>query len=154
MKKEEIFITQEGLDKLKAELSELINVKRAEATEAIKRARELGDLSENSLYDQARANQSFIEGRIEELEAVIDQAQVIEQAASDGTVSLGSKVVVHIDGDDEELTLVGEPEADPINAKISHTSPLGQALLGKTVGQEIEVEAPVGKIIYTIKAIN
>ncbi len=153
MNKDAIVITQEGLDRLKAELHELITVKRVEVTEAIKRARELGDLSENSLYDQSRSQQSFIEGRIEELEAVIEKAQIIQQPTNNDVVSLGSKVVVHIDGDDETLTLVGEPEADPSNAKISHTSPLGQALIGKKVGEVVEVDAPVGTIAYTIKQV-
>lgn len=153
MNKDTIVITKEGLANLKAELDELIKVKRVEVTEAIKRARELGDLSENSLYDQARAQQSFVEGRIEELEAIIEKAQIIEQPTNSDTVALGSTVVVHIDGDDEELTLVGEPEADPAKARISHTSPLGQALIGKKVGEIVEVEAPVGTIAYTIKNV-
>lgn len=144
-----LLMTQEGLDKLKEEYKMLTTTRRAEVTDAIKKAREFGDLSENSLYDQARAEQSFVEGRIQELESIIDQAQVAESNGQDG-VGLGSQVVVHIDGDEESFTVVGEPEADPSNAKISLTSPLGQALMGKKVGDEVEVEAPVGKITYKI----
>ena len=153
MTKKTIEMTQEGIEKLRAELDELINVKREEVTESIKNARSLGDLSENSLYDQARAQQSFIEGRIQELEEILEQAKVVEGSAN-GEVGLGSKVVVHIDDDEEEFTVVGEPEADPANNKLSHSSPLGQALMGKKIGEVVEVDAPVGKISYTIKQIS
>jgi transcription elongation factor GreA len=150
MDKDQMFLTQEGLDKLKIELQDLIEHKRPDAVEQIKRARELGDLSENSLYDQARATQSFVEGRIQELEQIIEKSQIIEETAPDGVVGLGSQVVVHIDGDEETFAIVGEPEADPANARISSTSPLGQALMGKKVDDEVEVEAPVGMITYRI----
>jgi len=153
MTKKPIEMTQEGIDKLKAELHELVTVKREEVTESIKNARSLGDLSENSLYDQARAQQSFIEGRIQELESILDQAVVVE-GPSEGIVGLGSTVMVHIDGDEEQFMLVGEPEADPANDKLSHTSPLGQALMGKKVGDVVEVDAPVGKISYHIKSVS
>lgn len=153
MTQKQVEMTQDGLDKLKAELHELITVKRPEVTEKIKNARSLGDLSENSLYDQARSEQSFVEGRIEELEAVIDRAKVVNVGASD-QVGLGSKVVVHIDGDEEEFMIVGEPEADPSNAKLSHTSPLGEALIGKKVGDVVEVEAPAGTIRYRVEKIS
>lgn len=154
MAKEEVFVTAEGLEKLKIELDDLINHKRPEMVEQIKRARELGDLSENSLYDQARANQSFVEGRIQELENVLERAQVITGEAPNGEVGLGSHVVVHIDGDEETFSIVGEPEADPTHSRISHTSPLGQALMGKKVNDEVEVEAPVGTITYRILKIS
>jgi transcription elongation factor GreA len=153
MPEEQLYVTQEGLEKLKTELNELVTDRRPAAVEQIKRARELGDLSENSLYDQARAEQSFVEGRIQELESILERAKVVESAGGD-KVSLGSKVVVHIDGDEESFTIVGEPEADPSDAKISHTSPLGQALMGKKVGDEVAVEAPVGEIIYRIMKVE
>jgi transcription elongation factor GreA len=149
-----LYLTAEGLEKLKAELDDLINHKRPEVVEQIKRARELGDLSENSLYDQARANQSFVEGRIQELESVVEQAKIIADETPKDQVGLGSQVIVHIDGDEESFTIVGEPEADPSNAKISHTSPLGQALMGKKIGDEVKVEAPVGEITYRIMKIG
>jgi transcription elongation factor GreA len=151
--KKTIEMTKDGLAKLQAELAELTTVRRAEVTEKIKNARSLGDLSENSLYDQARAEQSFVEGRIQELESILEQAKVVEANSRDG-VGLGSTVVVHIDGDEEQFMIVGEPEADPVNARLSHTSPLGQALLGKKVGEIVEVEAPVGKISYRIEKIS
>lgn len=154
MAKDKLFLTADGLEKLKEELRDLVDNRRPDVVEQIKRARELGDLSENALYDQARANQSFIEGRIQELEAIVDKAQVIESTSPAGEVGLGSEVVVHIDGDEEKFAIVGEPEADPSNAKISHTSPLGQALMGKKVGEEVEVEAPVGKITYRVVKVS
>jgi transcription elongation factor GreA len=153
MMKKTMFLTQEGFENLKAELEDLKTRQRAEVTEAIKRAREMGDLSENNLYDQARQKQSFIEGRIQELEGILSSAQVIE-ASADGTVSLGSQVTVHVEGDEEEFMLVGEAEADPSRQKISNTSPLGQALLGKKVGDEVAVEAPVGAITYRILKVG
>ena len=146
-------MTKEGLAKLQAELEELTTTRRAEVTEKIKNARSLGDLSENSLYDQARAEQSFVEGRIQELESILEQAKVIEGTA-DGEFGLSSTVIVHIDCDDEHFMIVGEPEADPANSKLSHTSPLGQALIGKKVGETVEVEAPVGMISYRIEKIS
>ena len=152
MTKQAIEMTQEGVDKLKAELEDLITNRRVDVTEKIKNARSLGDLSENSLYDQARAEQAFVEGRIQEIEGILEQAKIIQSGPAD-QVSLGSKVVVQIDEDQEEYTIVGEPEADPANAKLSHTSPLGQALLGKKVGEEVKVDAPAGTISYRIQSI-
>jgi transcription elongation factor GreA len=151
---EKLYITAEGLEKLKAELNDLINHRRPAAVEQIKRARELGDLSENSLYDQSRVEQSFVEGRIQELENVLERAQVIDANVIKDTVSLGSNVLVHIDGDEETFAIVGEPEADPNNARISHTSPLGKALMGKKVNDEVAVEAPIGTITYRILKIS
>lgn len=154
MTKTGLMMTQDGHDRLQVELDELINVRRPEVTENIKKARSFGDLSENALYDQARAEQSFVEGRIQELEDILAKAEIVVETASSGEVSLGSQVKVHIDGDEESFMIVGEPEADPSNAKISHTSPLGQALIGKKVGDEVQVEAPVGQITYRIMKVE
>lgn len=154
MTKNALMMTQDGHDKLQAELEELIAVRRPEVTENIKKARSFGDLSENALYDQARADQAFVEGRIAELEDILGKAEIVAEPVSNGEVALGSQVKVHIDGDEESFTIVGEPEADPSNAKISHTSPLGQALIGKKVGDEVEVEAPVGQITYRIMNVE
>lgn len=154
MANEQLYLTAEGLKKLKDELDDLITNKRPEAVDRLKQARSLGDLSENSLYDQAKANQSFVEGRIQELETIVEKAKILEHSAPNGEVGLGSQVLVHIDGDEETFSIVGEPEADPSNAKISHTSPLGQALMGKKVNEEVQVEAPVGNITYRILKIS
>ncbi|OGC38728.1 transcription elongation factor GreA [candidate division WWE3 bacterium RBG_13_37_7] len=148
-----LILTKEGLENLKSELKELTEVKRPQNIKTIKEAREMGDISENSMYDAAREEQSFIEGRIAELEEIIRSAKITE-CISNGTINVGSKVTVHIDGSEEVFYIVGAPEADPINKKISHESPLGTALLGKKPGDKIEVEAPMGKLIYTVLKID
>lgn len=144
-----LYITKDGLEKLRDELNELVEVKRPAVAQKIKEAREMGDISENSAYDEAKRDQAFIEGRISELEEIIKNSKVADTAAK-GVVSVGSKVVVHIDGDEEEFHIVGAPEADPMQRKISHESPLGSSLMGKAVGEKIEVEAPIGTLTYTI----
>lgn len=148
-----MYLTKEGLEKLKAELAELINVKRLEVAKRIQEAREMGDISENSEYDAARAEQAYVEGKIAELEEVIKNAVVRDTSASD-TVSVGCKVTVHVDGDRETFHIVGAPEANPVQGKISHESPLGSALVGKKIGDKIEVDAPVGKLVYTILKVE
>lgn len=152
-KKEETYMTKEGLEKLKAELKDLIEVKRPEMAQRIKNAREMGDISENSEYDTARQEQAFIEGRIVELEDVIKSAKVID-SEDNGSVAVGCKVTVKIDGGEETFQIVGAHEANPLEKKISHESPIGSSLVGKKVGEKIEVEAPVGKLIYTILKIE
>ena len=147
------YLTQEGLGKLKEELKSLVKVKRPELAQRIKSARDMGDISENSEYDAAREEQAFIEGRISELEEIVKNA-VVSSNSVKGIVSVGSKVTVHIDGDKEIFHIVGAPEANPAEKKISHESPLGSALLGKKVGDKFEVEAPVGKLNYTILKIE
>ena len=147
------YLTQEGLGKLKEELKSLVKVKRPELAQRIKSARDMGDISENSEYDAAREEQAFIEGRISELEEIVKNA-VVSSNSVKGIVSVGSKVTVHIDGDKEIFHIVGAPEANPAEKKISHESPLGSALLGKKAGDKFEVEAPVGKLNYTILKIE
>jgi transcription elongation factor GreA len=149
-----IQLTKEGLEKLKAELKELLEVKRPEVSKRIQTARENGDISENAEYDAARLEQSTVEGRIEELEDIVRNAVVSSAKVDKEVVGLGAKVTVHIDGDEDTFHLVGAPEANPIERKISHESPLGLAMVGKKVGEKIEVDAPVGKLIYTIKRID
>ncbi len=154
MNQEILYVTKEGLAKLKAELKELIEEKRPEVAKRILAARENGDISENAEYDSARQEQSYVEGRISELEEIIKNAKLTENEAKKDNVIVGSVVTVHIDGDEETFHIVGAPEANPLEKKISHESPLGQALMGKKVGDKIDVEAPVGKLIYTIKKIS
>jgi transcription elongation factor GreA len=155
MKRDEIYLTKEGLEKLTKEYEELVGVKRREVTERIARAREFGDISENSEYDLARDEQSFVEGRIAELEEMLKHAQLIEgNGHNTNLISLGSKVKVHIDGDEDEFVIVDAPEADPSKKYISHDSPLGKALIGKSIGDKVEVEAPIGKLYYTVLAIS
>ncbi len=150
---ETLYLTKEGLQKLKGELKELVEVKRVQIALRIKTARDNGDISENSEYDAAREEQVFVEGRIAELEEILKTSKVSDSKNKD-IITVGSKVTVHIDGDKEVFFIVGAPEADPTNKKISHESPLGSALINKTVGEKIEVEAPVGKLVYTIMKIE
>ena len=148
-----LLITQEGLDNLKKEVKELIEVKRPEIAKRIQEAREMGDISENSEYDSAKQEQAYVEGRIVELEDIIKNAKVNDSIKKD-YVDVGCKVTVHIDSSEDTFHIVGAPEADPNAKKISHESPLGSALVGKRVGDKIEVEAPIGKLIYTIIKIE
>lgn len=152
-----IYLTKEGIEELKKEHEELSKVKRPGVLERVSQARNLGDLSENAEYVAAREELSFIDGRIDELEELLRQATVIEEnhhkASNTSTISLGSKITLHQNGKKEIFTLVGEWEADPTEKKISHQSPLGKALLGKKVGEKVEVEAPAGKVIYTIASV-
>lgn len=149
-----IYLTEEGLADLKKEHEGLIKAKRPEVLTRVSAARDLGDLSENAEYAAAREELSFIDGRIDEIEELLKQVTIIheEKGKSNGKkiVKLGSTVTLHIGGKKEVFTLVGEWEADPNEKKISHESPLGKALLGKKIGEKIEVEAPAGKIRYTI----
>lgn len=153
-----IYLTREGLSELKREYDELKKVKRPDILERVSQARNLGDLSENAEYVAARDELSFIDGRIAELEELIAQASLIHEGGGKGTsqkiIKLGSKVTLHHKGKKEDYMVVGEWEADPMAKKISHESPLGKALIGKKVGEKIEVEAPAGKILYTIMVVH
>jgi len=146
-------LTKEGLDSLKAEHEELVKVKRPATVVRLSDAREAGDLSENSEYVSAKQDLSFIDGRIAELEEILHAAKIISPKAT-GLIDLGSKVILHVNGKKEEFLLVGEWEADPMRKKISNESPLGKALLGKQVGEIVEVEAPAGKIKYKVLEIG
>ncbi len=146
-------MTKEGLAQLQAELDELVNKKRPEAVSRLAAARELGDLSENSEYAAAKQDLAFIDGRIAELEEILHGAKVVTTHAT-GLVDVGCKVTLHVNGQKEIFTLVGEWEADPMQKKISHESPLGKALLGKKVGDLAEVQAPAGKVNYKILNIE
>lgn len=149
----ETFVTEEGLQKLKDELDYLITEKRKEVVERIKTARSFGDLSENSEYDAAKDEQAFVEGRIVQLEKMIRNAQIIDSSKDTGdTVSIGKTVVIQEqpDGEHEEYTIVGSTESDPLQGKISNDSPMAQSLLGKRVGDEVQVHTPVGDITMKI----
>lgn len=154
--KKKIFVTKTGLEELKKELHDLEKVKRPQVIERVAAAREMGDLSENSEYTAAREELSLIDGRIEELANMLKRTEIIDEdkAGKKNAIQLGSKVTVKVNGKQELFELVGEWEADPHEKKISHESPLGQALIGKKVGETIEVEAPAGKISYTISEIG
>lgn len=148
-----VLMTKEGLVQLQAEHDDLLNKKRPDAVNRLAAARELGDLSENSEYAAAKQDLAFIDGRIAELEEILHGAKVVTNH-SKGAVDVGCKVTLTINGKKEIFTLVGEWEADPMQKKISHESPLGKALLGKKVGEEVLVEAPAGNVNYKILNID
>ena len=148
----EIYVTNEGLEQMKQELEDLIQVKRPEVIKALKEARALGDLSENAEYDAARQEQAQTEARIKELEAMIEHAVIIENVDTN-EVSIGTRVTIEYVGDDdtEEYSIVGVKEADPFNNKISNESPIARAILGKKIGDIVSVDSPNGK--YDVKVV-
>jgi transcription elongation factor GreA len=156
MDEKETILTPEGLRKLEEELDFLKTVKRKEVAERIKQAKEFGDLSENSEYEDAKNEQAFTEGRILTLEGMLRNARVIDnhEVRSD-VVSIGSTLkLVDEEGEELTFTIVGSPEADPAHDKISNESPVGRAVLGRRKGETVTVQAPAGTIKYTIKVIK
>lgn len=151
----QLLLTKEGLQNLKGELEELINIKRPKVVDRLSYARSQGDLSENSDYANAKEELEFLDGRISELEEVVKTAVVANggNGKIDG-VSVGTRVTLGVNGQTHIYEIVGEWEADPMNKKISPESPLGRALFGKKVGEKIEVQAPAGKVSYKILAIE
>lgn len=150
----DIKVTKEGLEALKKEFSLLVDEKRPRIVERLSNARSQGDLSENSDYQSAREELEFLDGRIDEIQEVMKRAQVVSGNGHNGSVGVGTKVTLKVNGSDQMFDIVGEWEADPVNKKISHTSPLGVALLGKKKGERVEVEAPAGKVLYEILRIE
>ena len=151
----ELFLTQDGLDELKKELDELIQVRRPEIINALKDARAQGDLSENAEYDAARNDQAIVESRIRELEAMIENAVVITKVNTD-VVSIGTKVTLEYieEEEEEEYSIVGSSEADPFLNKISNESPIAKAIMGLKVGSVVSVDSPNGKYDVKILSIN
>mgnify|MGYP005838718985 CR=1 FL=1 len=148
-------LTKEGLERLKKELEYLVNVRRAEVAQRIHEAKELVGAQNTPEYDDARNEQAFVEGRILTLENIIQNAVIIEEAHDHHRVSLGSTVtVINHKGEREHYTIVGSAEADPKAGRISNESPVGLALLGKSVGDEVEVRAPAGTLRWTIVRID
>ena len=150
-------MTYAGLKKLEDELHDLKVVRRKEVAEKIKEAREQGDLSENAEYDDAKDEQRDIEARIEELEAILKNAEVVvEDEADTEKINVGCKVLVYDEEFEEEVEfkIVGSTEANSLQGKISNESPLGKALIGAKVGDEISVEAPAGMMNYKILKIE
>ncbi len=148
-----IQFTAAGLAEVKSELEELKTKKLPAAIERVARARDFGDLSENAEYHAAREELSFLEGRVEELEDIVSRAYVPTKKSSD-SIDIGCRVTVELSGKEHTYEIVGEWEADPMKKKISHTSPLGTALVGKKKGETVEFQAPAGKVIYKIKKIH
>ena len=154
MGKKTVYLTQEGYEELKKELEDLINVKRPANIKAIKEARALGDLSENAEYDAARNEQAELEGRIQKLEQILENVSIIENV-DNSKVSIGNTVKIkYVDDDEEdEYQIVGSQEANPFESKISNESPIAQALLGKKVGEIVDVNSPNGIYQVEITAI-
>ncbi len=150
---QKVQLTLKGFSELSAELEELRTNKLPAAIERVARAREFGDLSENAEYHQSRDDHAALVGRIEELTDIINRSVIVQATTSKTAVGMGSRVKVAINGTVHEFTIVGEWEADPAEKKISHESPLGKALMGKGIGEKIEVEVPAGKVVYHIKEI-
>lgn len=151
--KKEVFLTSKGFLEIEEELNELKTVKRPEIIKAIKEARALGDLSENADYHAAREEQAIIEGRIQELEYLVDHATIISEEASD-KARIGSSVIIKYVGEDdsEEYKIVGSTEADPFENKISNESPIAKAIIGHKKGEIVTVESPNGK--YEIEILE
>lgn len=148
-------MTPLGYRQLVDELSQLEKTGLPEAIERVAKAREFGDLSENAEYHSAKEDLSALEGRIEELKDIITRVTVVDlKKSGEEEVNIGSVVHVEVNGKQHEFSIVGEWEADPATRKISHESPLGKSLMGKKVGDSVEVEAPAGKVIYVIKSVK
>lgn len=150
------YVTKEGLVRLKKELEELKTVKRKELAEKLQRSTAYGDLSENAEYQEAKEEQAFMEGRIAELEAMVEQTEIIAPH-SGGEVAIGSTVIVEREdhrSKQQTFTIVGFEEARPEEGKISNESPVGKALLGRKPGQVVEVLAPAGKAKWRIVAVR
>ena len=152
-KKREFYLTEDGVKKLQDELAELTDKGRKEIARALKEAKELGDLSENAGWDDAKERQVFIEGRIAEIDSILKQAKIIKKT-SGGVVDIGSTVHVELESGKQEFRIVGSTEADPSKGLISNESPIGQALLGCKPGDEVEIEVPAGTITYKVIKIK
>lgn len=152
-----IYLTAEGMRKVRQELEYLTTTRRREVAQMIAEAKAEGDISENAGYDEAKTAQGFLEGRIRELEGILKNAKLIaDDAAAPDVVSLGRTVVVRESGTDaeEEYTIVGPPEADPAKGRISNESPMGKSLLGKRIGQQATVTSPGGEIVFEIVKVK
>lgn len=150
----QVELTKEGLAKLQQELAELQGQQKPAALERLEKARGMGDLSENSEYTSAREELAFVTERIQEIEEILKHAKVVELHTNGQEVSLGSHVTVETNGQKDSFHIVGEFESDPIQKKLSNMSPLGKALVGKKIGNTVEVETPGGKVVYKILGIK
>jgi len=157
MENDKVYLTREGVGKLREELDHLIKVRRPALADRLNHAIQQGDLSENADYQTAKEEQGFLEGRIQELESMLLDAVIIDdgQGPKD-QVGLGSRVTVVEEGEDEPETfvVVGAVESDPASGRISNESPMGQALMERKVGERVTVEAPAGEMVFIIKAIE
>ena len=152
---DELYLTPEGADNLRKELEELKGPRRTELAARLKHAVSQGDLSENADYISAKEDQAFLEGRIQELDIILKDATVVDPDTRSDNVMVGSTVVIQNEGNSEEtFYIVGEKEADPRNGKISHKSPIGKSLMGKSVGESTVAETPGGKLEFKILSLS
>jgi len=150
----EQIITQDGYNKLKEEHDFLSNVRRKEIAERIERAKELGDLSENAEYSEAKDAQALNEGRIMELSGILKNVTIVDKVSDGEHIVMGSTVTVKVDGKEKQYTIVSFNEADPLNGLISNESPLGVAFIGRRKDESVEVETPKGVMHYKIIKVN
>ena len=148
------YISRDGLEKLRVELEELVNVRRAEVASRISEAKEHGDITENAEYEDAKNEQAFIEGRIQALSALIKNAVLIDETTSKTHVQIGSTVELEGDNGKEAYTIVGSAEASPGQGRISNESPVGRALLGKKKGDKVTISVPAGDMHYKVVSIS
>lgn len=152
----EFYLTEEGIQKLKAELEELSGPRRTELAQRLRTAIQQGDLSENADYSKAKEDQAFLEGRIQEINAILGNAVVIEGKSNpDGVIGIGSTVTLKEKGREPvKYFLVGAQEADPRNGKISNESPIGKALLGHKAGEKVEAQTPAGVLVFEVVSVE
>ncbi len=156
MASEKTYLTLEGREQLERELKDLIEIQRPEIAQKLKEAVSQGDLKENADYHDAKERQGFIEGKIQDIEAKLRSAVIIERDTNSDIVQIGDTVTIREDGtkDDETYTIVGAAEAQPTEGKISNESPIGKALLGAKKGDKVSVVTPDGKIRFKIRKVN
>ena len=154
MNNKPVYLTAEGLERLKVELNQLITVDRPRIAQRIHDAKLDGDITENAEYEDAKQEQSFLEGRIATLEAQLKNAEVIESSGNGDKVGIGSKVVIKGGDGEETFTIVGSAEAAPREGRISNESPVGAALMGHRKGDKVTVEAPAGSVTYTVLRVS
>jgi transcription elongation factor GreA len=148
------YLSKEGLEQIRHELDELVNVRRAEIAARIHEAKEHGDITENAEYEDAKNEQAFVEGRIQALSALVKNAVVIEENHNSTHVQIGSTVAIQSKDGKESFMIVGSAEASPAEGRISNESPVGRALLGRKKGEEVTVSVPAGDSKYKILSIH
>lgn len=148
-----IQLTQEGFNNLQDELNDLQTAKRPSTVDKLQKARSMGDLKENNAYQSAKEELGELDGRIMEVQYILNNAEIITTSTSDLTITLGKKIMVDINGLQKTISIVGEFESDPMNGKISATSPIGLALLNKKAGETVPVATPGGTVPYVILSI-
>lgn len=154
MEEKEIYISAEGLEKLKEELSLIEGTKLKAIAKKIAEAKDLGDLAENSEYHEAKQEQAFLAGKAQELRYKVKHARIISNSNSSGIIAVGANVKISVAGQEKDFSLVGSDESDPANGKISIDSPIGRALLNHKAGDKVQVTTPAGQTEYSIVEVK